>query len=119
MRFLLADGGSSTRFALCTLLEQQDGWHVVGEVSSGEQLFEMVNANHPEVLLLDWSLPGLNSEDFIPSLKKHFPKLAVIVMSGRPEVKMKACSAGADAFVSKTEPPDKLLGAISVIYEKL
>lgn len=118
MRFLLADGGTSTRFALCTLLEQQPGWRVVAEVSSGDQLFEIVNVNHPEILLLDWSLPGMNSEDVIPSLKKHYPNLAVIVMSGRPELKMNACAAGADAFVSKTEPPDKLLGAISTISKK-
>ncbi len=118
MRFLLADGSTSTRFALSTLLEQQPGWKVVAEVSSGDQLFEIVNVNTPEILLLDWSLPGLNGEDVIQLLKKHYPNLAVIVMSGRPEVKMKAWSAGADAFVSKTEPPDKLLGAISTISKK-
>lgn len=119
MRFLLADGGASTRFALCTLLEQHPGWRVVGEVLSGDQLLGQVNATHPDVLLLDWNLPGLNGEDFIPSLKEHSPRLAIIVMSGRPEQKMLAYSAGADAFVSKTESPDKLLGAISAISTKL
>lgn len=119
MRILLADGGPSTRFALCTLLAQHSGWIVAGEVSSCDQLLGKIDANLPDVLLLDWNLPGLNSDEIVPSLKKHYPKLAIIVMSGRPEIKKQVFSVGADAFVSKTEPPDKLLGAISSVAEKL
>jgi DNA-binding NarL/FixJ family response regulator len=113
MRFLLADGGAPTRFALCALLEQHPGWKVVGEVSSGDHLLEKVEAVRPDVLLIDWNLLAVKSEDCIPMLKESYPNLVIIVMSGRPELKMKACSKGADAFVSKTESPDKLLDAIS------
>ena len=113
MRVLLADGGAPTRFALCALLEQHPGWKVVGEVSSGDHLLEKVEAVRPDVLLIDWNLPAVKSEDFIPLIKESYPNLVIIVMSGRPELKMKACSKGADAFVSKTESPDKLLDAIS------
>lgn len=113
MRFLLADGGAPTRFALCALLEQHPGWKIVGEVASGDLLLEKVKAVRPDVLLIDWNLPGVKSEDCIPVLKESYPNLVIIVMSGRPELKLKACSKGADAFVSKTESPDKLLDAIS------
>jgi DNA-binding NarL/FixJ family response regulator len=100
------------------LLEQQPGWKVVGEVSTGAHLSRELNANQPDILLLEWNLPDLDSEKIIPSVKENYPKLAVIVMSGRPELKKKACSAGADAFVSKTEPPDKLLESILTISER-
>lgn len=117
MRILLADGAPSTRFALSTLLQQQPGWIVAGEVSASSQLQDQIDASLPEVLLLDWSLPGLKGDETVSLLKVRYPVMAVIVMSGRPEIKKQALSAGADAFVSKTEPPDKLLGAISSVYE--
>jgi DNA-binding NarL/FixJ family response regulator len=113
MRILLADSGAPARFALCTLLEQHPGWRVVGEVSSAEQLPGQVIAKNPDVLLLEWNLPQLKAEDFIPSIKEKFPKLSIIVLSGRPELKAQALSAGADMFVSKADPPDRLLDAIS------
>ena len=118
MRFLLADPVASTRFALCTLLEQQPGWRVVGEVSSAEHILGQIKVCNADVLLLDWNLPGLIREEFIPSLKEDYPTLAIILMSGRPELKKQACSVGADAFVSKTEPPDKLLATITRISTK-
>ena len=113
MRILLADGGASTRFALCTLLEQNPQWCVVGEISTAAELVERINNNHVDVLLLDWNLPGLNGCETVPAIKQNFPQLGLIILSGRPELKITACTAGADAFVSKTEPPDRLLATIS------
>ena len=117
MRLLLADGAPSTRFALCTLLEQQPGWIVAGEVSSCNQLQDQIDANPPEVLLLDWNLPGVKGDEIVPLLKTCYPNLVIIIISSRPEMKKKALSVGADVFVSKTEPPDKLLGAISSVSD--
>lgn len=115
MHIVIADGGAAARFALCTLLEQHPGWRVVGEVSSAEQLPGQVEAKNPDVLLLEWNLPELKAEDFITSIKEKFPKLSIIVLSGRPELKAQVLSAGADAFVSKADPPDRLMDAISFV----
>jgi DNA-binding NarL/FixJ family response regulator len=119
MRFLLADGGTSTRFALRALLEQQPGWQVVGEVSSGDQLISEIGSVEPNVLLIEWNLAGERGEEMIPAVKERYPDLTMIVLSGRPELKGKACSAGADAFVSKTEPPEKLLEVISTFSSRV
>ena len=43
--------------------------------------------------------------------------MSIIVLSGRPEYRKNAIAAGADAFVSKVDPPDRLLDAISSISE--
>ena len=115
MHILLADGDTTTRFALCTLLEQHPGWLVVGEVSSADQLPGQVEAVKPDVMLLDWNFPELKAEKLITSLQEDFPKLSIIVLSGRPEFKIRACAAGADAFVSKADPPDRLINAIAAI----
>jgi DNA-binding NarL/FixJ family response regulator len=39
----------------------------------------------------------------------------VIVMSGQPEVRRAALAVGADAFISKTDPPDQLLAALKEV----
>jgi CheY-like chemotaxis protein len=83
-----------------------------------EHISGKIKVCNADVLLLDWNLPGLIREEFIPSLKDDYPTLAIILMSGRPELKKQACSVGADAFVSKTEPPDKLLATITRISTK-
>jgi len=48
----------------------------------------------------------------LPALRARYPRLPVIVMCGQPEVRRAALAAGADAFISKTDPPDQLLAAL-------
>ena len=118
MEFFLADEMKSMRFALTALLEQDPTWKVVGQVSSGEDLFELLEVYQPDILLIDWNLPACNCEEFIPAMKRMKPNLAVIVMSARPELNLKAKSAGADAFISKTEPAEKLINAITLLVKR-
>ena len=111
----MADGGSSTCFALRALLEQNPGWQVVGAVISGDHLMEKIDRQHPDILLLDWNLPGFKAEICIPSIRKDYPRVVIVVMSGRPELRRAVMSAGAHGFVNKTEPPGKLLETISTV----
>jgi DNA-binding NarL/FixJ family response regulator len=113
MQIFLADGGAAARFALWTLLEQQPGWQVVGEVASADLLLDQVGAKKPDLLLLDWNLPELIPAESIRRLHQQVPATSIIILSGRPEVQLQAISAGADDFVSKGDPPDRLLAAIS------
>lgn len=115
MRILLADEGEMARFALAALLEQQPGWVVVGEVVSGEGLLPEIEDTNPDLVLLSWNLPDLQMEEMIPTLCTSFPEMAVIVLSGRPEIRPQAITAGANAFVCKCDPPDRLMEAINSI----
>jgi DNA-binding response OmpR family regulator len=63
------------------------------------------------LLLLDWDLPGLGTE-LIPKLRRICPELYVIVLGVRAEARVMALMAGANAFVSKTEPPEHLVAAL-------
>ena len=115
MRILVAENQSSARLALCALLEQQSGWQVVGEVVSADELMLQVKDTRPDLVLLDLSLPDLKAEELVPVLREKYTNLSVIVLSGRPEMRSKALAAGADAFISKADPPDRLLQAISSV----
>lgn len=113
MQVLLADDQPSVRFALRVLLERQPQLNVVGAAVNVDDLLDQVKATCPDLVLLSWELPGLVADALLGTLHRNFPKLTVIVLSGRPKVRRAALGAGADAFVSKADPPDRLLAAIS------
>jgi DNA-binding NarL/FixJ family response regulator len=114
MRVFLADDQPRVRSALRLLLEQDPQLSVVGEAAAAEGLLAQVRAAHPDLLLLDWELPGLQAADpLLPALRALCPRLSVIALSGRPEARRAALAAQANAFVSKGDPPERLLAAVN------
>ena len=113
MQILLADNQPKVRFGLRVLLERQPGLKIVGEATNAEDLLAQVEADCPDLVLLGWGLPGLAKADLLSALRGVCPGLFVIVLSGRAEVRRAALDAGADAFVSKCDPPERLLAAIA------
>lgn len=113
MRILIADAQPKVRFALRVLLERQPGLEVVGEAVNAECLLSLLETLRPDMVLLGWELPGMEMERLMPSLRAGCPDSIVIALSGRLEARRAAEAIGADAFVSKSSPPDQLLQAIA------
>ena len=117
MDILLADN-RKVRLALRVLLEQTPGLTIVGEASNARDLLARTSAKRPDLVLLDWTLPGLDSKGTLRTLRQSCPDVSVIVLSGRPEARKTALAAGANAFVSKVDPPERLLAAIGALHHK-
>jgi DNA-binding NarL/FixJ family response regulator len=111
-RLVLADRRPRVRFALRTLLERQPGIEVVGEAMNAETLVAHLMRAHPDVLLLDWRLEAKATAGLVAALRRCCPNLYLIVLSGRPEERREALAAGVDAFVSKMDPPNRLLETV-------
>ena len=112
MRILLADDQPKVRFALRTLLERRLGLEIVGEAVDIRDMWEQVETTCPDLLLLDWELPGPRARDLMSALRAICPNLRVIAMSAHTDVQQDALQADVDGFVCKCEPPDSLLAAI-------
>lgn len=112
MRILLADDQDRVRYALRALLAMQMDTQVVAEATNVAELFDQTRCALPDLILVDWELPGLVISDALPLLRETHPCVQVVVLSGRPEARAAALAAGADGFVSKAQPPDRLLDAI-------
>lgn len=112
MRVLVADSQSRVRFALRTLLKRQDGMEVVGEAGTAAELLEQVELTQPDLVLLHWRLHE-TTPDLMRRLQSLCPGLRVIALSARCETRYEALKAGAEAFIWKTEQPEKLLAAIA------
>ncbi len=113
MRIILADNQPKVRLALQLLLGQEEERSVVGEVANTEDLFAQIEKTSPDLVLLDWDLPGVPMVDLLSALNNTYPALSVIALSWRLEMEYTALDAGADAFVSKADPPEQLLAAIA------
>jgi DNA-binding NarL/FixJ family response regulator len=112
MRILLADDQPVVRYALRVLLERQPGVLVVGEAGDVTGLLAAAQSVNPHLILLDWELPGMRAARVLTDLRKVRPELLVIALSGRPEARQAAMDHGVNAFVSKADPPERLLAAI-------
>ena len=117
MDILLADD-HKVRLALRVLLEQIPGQTIVGEAANARDLVAQASATRPDLVLLDWTLPGLHDSGALHSLRQICPDASVIILSGRPEARKTALAAGANDFVSKVDPPERLLAAIDGFGDK-
>jgi DNA-binding NarL/FixJ family response regulator len=100
------------------LLEQTPGLTIVGEASNAQSLLAQTSTTRPDLVLLDWTLPGLHEDGTLRTLRQTCPDVSVIVLSGRPEARKTALAAGANAFVSKVDPPERLLAAIGEFHHE-
>ncbi len=93
-------------------LHQEAGMSVVGIAVRAGALLAQVAASQPDVVLLDWSLRGQPATGLLADLQGLEPRPLIVVLSVWPEAESEAVAAGADAFVSKTAPPDRLLALL-------
>ncbi len=111
LNILIGDASPRVRFGLRILLEQQ-GWRVAGEAEDAQALLEIVHYDCPDLVLLDWELPGMPAQALLCEIRQRCLHLRVIFMSGKDELRQMALQAGADVFFYKADFPEKLLGLI-------
>ena len=112
MRITLADERSKVRFALRALLQRQIDLEVVGEAANAQELIALVEHDCTDLILVDCELPGRELPDLLGTLRAMCPDAMIIALSGRVDARPAAQKAGVDAFVSKGDPPERLLSAI-------
>jgi len=112
VKLLLADDHTMFCNLLKDLLEPE--YEVLGSVSDGRELLKTAGHLHPDVVLVDISMPHLNGLDAGRRLKKENPKLKLIYLTMNNDVELarEAFQAGASAFVLKNAPSSELLKAI-------
>lgn len=117
MLTLVAEKQSRTRSALRLLIEQAAGFPIVAEVADTESLTTTMQKTLPDLVLLDWELSQGKNDGLISSLKESRPQLKLVVLSVRPEWRKDAMNSGADAFISKGGPPDRLLMVLNSLLK--
>lgn len=112
MRVSVVEGQAHVRSALCFLIEARPDLTLVGAFGSRPDLSAQLLALRPDVVLLDWELPGHLARQLLAALRRAQEPTRVIVLSARPDAEAQARAAGADAFVSKGQPPALLIQSL-------
>lgn len=114
MRILLADDDPKVRSALRLILEQDARNGAIEEVDSIEKLLAWTANGKADLVLLDWYLPGLQQPAHVFAyLRRSAPALKIVAMGADHQSRQIALALGADAFISKSDPPEELIKAVS------
>ena len=95
--------------ALQLLLEGEPGMVVIGMSDRVEGLLTIMGASQPELLLLDHELTQQTTIQIIRDIHQLKVQCKIIVLSIDPNIRELTLAAGADGFIDKSYPPDKLL----------
>jgi DNA-binding NarL/FixJ family response regulator len=112
MRVLIISDDYRTQNAFQFALLRHPSITGVEMVATSEDLATRLETICPDIVLLDWELhdsPGFVVLAALRSAKCH-PK--ILVISSQLDVERSVLRAGADAFISKSEPPDRLLALL-------
>ena len=102
------------------MLSQRADWEVCGEAADGQESIEQARAKHPDVVLMDVNIPGMNGLDATRILRREIPQIDVILVSQNdPEVvSRQAADVGARAYCSKSDLSRNLLPIIERALEE-
>jgi DNA-binding NarL/FixJ family response regulator len=111
-RILLADDHRLVAEALKALLSAD--FELLGVVEDGRALLKAARELHPDVIVADVTMPGLNGIDALIQMKKEDPAVKVVFLTMHPEVAYarRALDAGARGYVLKHSAPAELVTAI-------
>lgn len=112
MRVLLATKDQNLRISLQLLVSEEPGLRVVGTASETEGLQALISTTHPELVIVDWDLPGRNVGELLEETKQNSQPGKFIVLGRDAGDKSAAIDCGAHDFVLKAAPPEHLLSAI-------
>ena len=118
---LIADDQEIIRRLLCFLFASQNDFEVCGEAENGQEAVEMAQVLHPDLILMDLSMPVMNGIEAACELKRLMPMTPIIVFSEFSDVfsDREARKAGIAARVSKTEHLEVLLERAREVFNPL
>lgn len=91
---------------------------VAGEAENAQETLDLVSEKKCDVLVLDIEMPGRSGLDVLKELRKHRPKLPVLVLSIHSEKQfaVRILRAGAVGYLTKESAPEELVKAIRTVY---
>lgn len=103
IRVLIADDHAVVRDGLSLLLQQLDGFEVVGEVEDGDDAVKQAVVLKPDVIVMDVQMPGLGGVEATRQITKLVPSIAVLMLSmyGDDAATIGAIRAGARGYLLK------------------
>lgn len=117
IRILIADDHPVVRDGLVAILGTQPDFEVVGEAGNGAELIDKARILHPDVVLTDLEMPGMDGVEAIRQLRAMLPEIQVIVLTvfNTDDRIVNSIQAGAQGYLLKGAPRSEIFDAIRVV----
>jgi DNA-binding NarL/FixJ family response regulator len=119
IRVVLADDHAMVREALAQILEDSGSIRVVGQAADGPQALDLAAKTQPDVIVLDYSMPNLDTPSAIESLLRRWPNLKILVLTVHENIHyaVKVLESGAHGYVVKSAAVGELVDAIKAVSD--
>jgi two-component system response regulator NreC len=117
IRILICDDHALFREGVKAILGAHPNFEIVGQACDGQEAVQLTRRLHPDVVLLDISMPVLKGFDAARRIRKVEPGAKVLILSIYDDEDMVArcLSAGVSGYVLKDAPPAQLVYAIEAV----
>jgi DNA-binding NarL/FixJ family response regulator len=117
IRILLADDHAVMRTGLRLILERQPDFSVIGEAADGRQAVALTLQNHPDVIVMDVTMPNLNGIEATRQICAALPQTGVVMLSMHSDEAyvLRALKAGARGYLLKESAESDLIAAIRAV----
>lgn len=118
IRVLVVDDHEIVRKGLCTMLNEEEDFEVVGQAGSGNVAVTLAMQLQPDIVLLDIFLGAFNGLDVAQQLQRGCPKARIVILTGHTEegLLFRAMRIGVHGFLQKALPIDELLTALRAVH---
>ena len=113
MRIFIADDSAKIRQQLSARLAELEGIQVVGGAPNGVSAVEQISALKPDVVILDYQMPGYTGLEVLKKIKQVVPPPLAILLTNYVELRATCLAAGADYFFDKTCEINELIELIA------
>jgi len=117
IRVLVADDHPVVRHGLCTMLEIEDDFVVVGRAADGEEAVEQARSLRPDIILLDVQMPRMDGIEALRRIRAEDPEARVIVLTTyrNEDYIFPSLQAGARGYLLKDASREELAEAIRAV----
>lgn len=117
IRVLIVDDHTIVRTGLRLLLEAEADITVIGEALDGHEAIPLVEMHHPDVVLMDIAMPGMNGLEATRQIKAGWPEVKVLIltMHRSDEYFFEVLKVGASGYILKGAETSDLIHAVRVV----
>ena len=117
IRVFVADDHRIVREGLRRILTESEDIEVVGEAATVPELFDRLDEEHTDVVLLDISMPGPGMLEALHVLRRRGVRTLILSMYPESQFGPRAIKAGAAGYLTKEQTPNELIGALRNVHE--
>ena len=121
IKVLLVDDHHIVLDGLESLLQKDGDFDVLASLHSGEEVLDFLSKEQPQILLTDYSLPGISGVDFFRQVRKNYPHVKIIVLSMHDEghIIKAVLKEGVEGYLLKNIHHNELKAAIRHVSQGL